>query len=257
MGGKRIQDNQREGYGATYEDLASEIDRVSRHVARDYPDIDWEDVRQELALFVVKNGKSIKLREVGGNPRRLLVLVANQYCKDQRTQHMTLSPQYAYRPSDVALILETAYLYRSSSDYVPADARHPLSNTFNIYDEGHSFDPGHATVTEREDFADESGDTLGVVVIHQDSFHEMDFTEVSSDVREVAKTLKPELKEALFNRYVKKIIPDNNSYERKKLNKAVNELTRKLNWYRGSLERRRVMSNAASRAATSEPYEGQ
>lgn len=256
MGGKRISQDQREGYGATYEDLASDIDRVSRHVARDYPDIDWEDVRQELALFVVKNGKSIKLREFGGNPRRLLSLVANQYCKDQRTQHMTLSPQYAYRPSDVSLILETAYLNRSSSDYVPDDARHPLSKTFNLYDEGHSFATGHSAVAERENLSDEEGESLGIVVIHQDSFHEMDFSEVSSDVREAAKDLKPELKEAIFNRYVLGQVPDNNSYERKKLNKAVNELTRRLNWYRGLPDRRRAMSNAASRAAVSEPYEG-
>lgn len=255
MGGRRVIED-REGYGATYEDLSEEIDRVAKHVARDYPDIDWEDVRQELALFVVKNGKSIKLRESGGNPRRLLTLVANQYAKDQRTQHMTLTPQYAYRPSDVSLILETAYLNRSGSDYVPDDARHPLSNTFNVYDEGHTFDPGHSSLTEREDFADESGGTLGIVVIHQDSFHEMDFSEVSSDVREVATGLKPELKEAIFNRYVMGIIPDNNSYERKKLNKAVNELTRRLNWYRGLLDRRKVMSNSAARAAVSESYEG-
>lgn len=95
--------------GATYEDLKDDIDRVAKKVASDYPDMDWEDVRQELAVFVLTNGKSIKLREEGGNPRWLLTRVAQTYCKDQRTQHLTLSPQYAYKPSDVKEILEHAF----------------------------------------------------------------------------------------------------------------------------------------------------
>jgi DNA-directed RNA polymerase specialized sigma24 family protein len=94
---------------ASYEDLQDDIDRVARKVASDYPDMDWEDVRQELALFVITNGKSIKLRHEGGNPRWLLTRVAQTYCKDQRTQHLTLSPQYAYKPSDVKEILEHAF----------------------------------------------------------------------------------------------------------------------------------------------------
>lgn len=94
---------------ASYEDLENDIERVARKVASEYPDIEWEDVRQELALFVLTNGKSIKLREEGGNPRWLLTRVAQTYAKDQRTQHLTLSPQYAYKPSDVKEILEHAF----------------------------------------------------------------------------------------------------------------------------------------------------
>lgn len=233
MAGKKLPDDQRQGYGATYEDLAEEINRVSYHVARDYPDIDWEDVRQQLALFVLENGKSIKLKEHGGNPRRLLTLVANEFCKDQRTQHMSLSPQYAYRPSDVMLILETAYSGDPMSSYVPDDARHPLSGTFNVWD-----------------------DQGGWKSVKADPFHFIDAVEVASDVKAVLRQLKPELREAIFDRYVQKIIPDNNSYARKKFNKAINELTRKLNWYRGVPDRRRAMSNTAAQAVLSNTYEG-
>lgn len=218
---------------ATYDDLANDIDRVAKNVASDYPDIDWEDVRQELALFVLEHGKSIKLRDEGGNPRWLLDRVANEYCKRLRTQHMTLTPQYAYRPSDIVKIMETAFLDNGPSGYVPDDARSPLSKTFNLYDPNGYF----------------RAESI-------DPFHEVDFTEVSSDIKTTIKKLKPELRDALYRRYVLQEIPHNNSYQRKRLNKAVNELTRKLNWYRGSEDRRKAMTNSAARARLSEVYEG-
>lgn len=108
---------------AKYEDLAASIDRISKRVSADYPDVDWEDVRQELALFVLTNGDSIKMPDEGGNPNRFLNLVAQSYCLKLRTQHHTLSVQYAYRPTDIKAILETAF---STEDvmhtYVPEDA---------------------------------------------------------------------------------------------------------------------------------------
>lgn len=245
---------------ATYEDLASDIDRVARNVSSDYPDIDWEDVRQELVVFVLENGQSIKMYDEGGNPRRLLILVANSYAKKLRTQHMSLTPQYAYRPSDVKLILETAFFGYAPSNYVPDDARHPLSKTFNTYDGGKSFQHGTGFEREREL---ENGDRLDkedleTVVVQPDHFHEMDSIEVASDVKAALIKLKPELKESIFNRYVLGIVPKNSSYERKRLNKAINELTRKLNWYRGGRnpDTRRVLSNAGAQAALSEAYEG-
>lgn len=109
---------------ATYEDLSVDIDRVAKRVAADYPDIDWEDVRQELVVFVMANGPSIKLRAEGGNPVRFLNLVAQSYCLKLRTQHHTLSVQYAYRPSDIKRILETAFSVDDIMEtYVPDDAK--------------------------------------------------------------------------------------------------------------------------------------
>lgn len=217
---------------ATYEDLADTIDRVARNVSSDYPDIDWQDVRQELCLFVLENGKSIKLKEDGGNPRWVLDRVANEYCKKLRTGHMTLTPQYAYKPSDVMKILETAFSEDPMASYVPEDARDPLSGTFTVWDNQGSWKTMEA-----------------------DPFHFVDAIEVSSDVRAVLKKLKPELKEAIFKRFVVGV-PENNSYERKRLNKAINELTRKLNWYRGFSENRKALSNASARVRISESYEG-
>ena len=77
--------------------------------------------------------------------------------------------------------------------------------------------------------------------------------EVASDVKAALKKLKPELREAIFRRYALGEVPDNASWQRKRLNNAINELTRKLNWYRGfDPDRRKSTSNAGARARISE-----
>lgn len=216
-----------------YEDLVREIDLVAKMVAKDYPDISWEDLRQDLALFVIQNGKSLKSRAEGGNPKKILNLVALKKAKEYRTEHMVLSPQYAYKPDDIKRILETAFFTPDRSSYVPDDARSPLSKTFNLYDPDGAFQ-----------------------VEAVDPFHFADAMEVASDVKAALAKLKPELKEAIFERYVLGNVPTNASWERKRLNNAVNELTRKLNWYRGfDPDRKRTTSNAGARARISEDYE--
>lgn len=201
---------------ASFEDLQEVIDRVAKRVAGDYPDIDWEDVRQELALFVIVNGESIKLKEDGGNPTWLLNKVAQTYCLKVRAQHMSLSPQYAYRPSDVKKILETAFSVEDVMDtYVPEDA---------------------------------------------ESMKGLDQVEIASDVKAAYDRLNLDERVAIFRRYALGQVPDNASYERKKLNAAVKKLTYKLNTYRGKgpdeRRMRRALSNAGARAAISDLYEG-
>ena len=198
---------------ATYEDLERTIETVAKTVAKDYPDLEWQDVQQELALFVVQHGKSIKLREDGGNPRWLLERVAQTYAKKNRTQHLILTSQYAYRPSDVKKILETVFFpEQAENTHVPEDAT---------------------------------------------SLDQIDSLQISSDILAAYELLKIDMKEVLFRRYALNQVPSNETYERKKLNKAINELTYRLNTYRGATKnRRKVLSNAGARAAISEVYEG-
>lgn len=224
--------------GATYDDLAELIDRVAKNVANDYPDIDWEDVRQELVVFVLQNGKSIKLREDGGNPKWLLERVAQMYCKDQRAQHLTMSPQYAYKPSDVRKILEYAFDPNNYSQMeIPEDAKSPVESSIK-------------TIA----IQDENGQ---IQIIIQEPFHQAVSIELASDVKAALQRIKPELRDTIFRRYVLGQQPSNETYERKKLNKAVNELTYKLNTYRGFKDgRRKVMTNSASQASLSRVYDG-
>lgn len=217
----------------TYEQAAKDIDLVAKNVARDYPDIDWEDLRQELVVFVLENAKSLKTRSEGGNPRKLFALVAQTAAKKIRTQHMILSPQYAYRPSEIKLILESAFFGPDGASYVPDDARDPLSRTFNVYDPDGAFQ-----------------------VKSEDPFHLPDAIEIASDVKAAIAKLKVEHREAIFERYVLMEVPDNASWKRKRLNNAINELTRKLNWYRGvDKDKRSVTSNAGARVRISQTYE--
>lgn len=105
------------------EELLPLIGKISKYIAADYPDVEESDMHQELCLFVIKNGKSIKNREQGGNPNWLLKRVAHHYAKLERTQQLQLSMQYNYRLSDVQRILETAWASEEIiNTYVPDDA---------------------------------------------------------------------------------------------------------------------------------------
>lgn len=225
---------------ATYEDLSDSIDRVARKTAQDWPDVDWEDVRQELVLFVLEHGSSIKLKDEGGNPVWLLGRVARTYCGKQRVQHLSLSTQYAYRPSDVKKILETAFDAIGITDtHIPLDARSHLHGTVRVH-----INP----------------DDKSASVVDYDPFKDVDAVEIASDVKAAYERLKPDERASIFRRYGLGEIPDNNSYERKKLNTAIKNLTHKLNTYRGrgpdAVRKRRAISNAGARASISEVYEG-
>lgn len=189
------------------EDLLQMIDRIARTVSNDYPDIEYDDVYQTLALFVVQNGKSIKSREEGGNPNWLLKRVAHSYAKKERTEQLALSIQYSYKASDVSKMLETAWnLEDIEKTHVPEDAISLAGN---------------------------------------------DALEVGSDVRAALSTLSYDDRVSLFKRYALKEVPDNASYERKRLNQATKNLTFALNSYRGRgqyIGRRRVLSNASAQA---------
>lgn len=196
------------------EELLPLIEKIARNVAADYPDVQWEDIRSGLCIFVMENAKSIKLREEGGNPNWLLKRVAGTLCKDERAQQHRTSVQYQYRPSDVSKILETAFsVEHLDKTFVPEDAESLKSGSDEI--------------------------------------------EIGSDIRDGYGRLPLDLKQAIFKRYALGEIPDNASYDRKKLNKAIKELTRIVNNYRGRgpfTGRRNVMSNASAHAVISRNY---
>lgn len=196
------------------EELLPLIERISKQVSSDYPDVQWEDIRSELCIFVLQNAKSIKMREEGGNPNWLLKRVAGTLCKEERAQQHRVSVQYSYRPSDVSRILETAFsVEHLDQTHVPDDAVSLKSGNDPI--------------------------------------------EIALDIRDAYGRLPLDLRQSIFKRYGLGEIPDNASYERKKLNKAVKELTRILNNYRGRgpfIGRRTIVSNAAAHAIVANNY---
>lgn len=103
------------------------IDQVASFFSQDFPDVEYDDVRSDLIIFVLEN-KHLNDPEhgvVGTALRRR----AQAYAWDQRREHLTLSVQYSYRPSDVRRLLETLGNYRTwPNAKTPEDAKSRRGN---------------------------------------------------------------------------------------------------------------------------------
>jgi hypothetical protein len=115
------------------EDLVSlwgdAVKRTAGFVARDFPDVEREDVMQELFLFIMKH----PTLESPDKPGSTMVLMkaARFYAWNQRKQHLQLSPQYSYRTSDIKAILETVFDQRDWANVrVPEDAQSEYNDVF-------------------------------------------------------------------------------------------------------------------------------
>jgi hypothetical protein len=103
------------------------IDNVARFVSSDFPDVEFEDVRSDLVVFVLTKHQLYDPEQPGANTA--LNRQARTYAWDQRKQHLTLSVQYSYRPSDVRKILETLGNYRTwPNAQTPEDAKSRKGN---------------------------------------------------------------------------------------------------------------------------------
>lgn len=106
------------------------INRTASFVCRDFPDVEKEDVRQELYVFVLKNQAKLKSPEYQG-ATTALTKAAKAYAWDQRKQHLQLSSQYSYRTSDIKAILESVFDARDwNSVSVPDDAKSEFNDVF-------------------------------------------------------------------------------------------------------------------------------
>lgn len=108
-------------------DWLPSIDTAARYVSNDFPDIEFEDVRSELVIFVLEKKQLTDPDQPGATTA--LQRFARNYAWDQRKQHLTLSSQYSYRPSDVRRILETLGNYRNwPNAKTPEDAKSMKGN---------------------------------------------------------------------------------------------------------------------------------
>jgi hypothetical protein len=79
------------------------ISRIARYVSSDFPDIETEDLSQDLFCFVLERGWE---RPENQPSEYILRRVARMKAAGYRAEHLTLSAQYAYRTSEVRQILE-------------------------------------------------------------------------------------------------------------------------------------------------------
>lgn len=195
--------NKQEKY-SRWEDLVS---RTARFVARDFPEVDEEDLFQDVMLEVLTNDKLVNPDDFG--MPTALSRFATKKAWEYRTQGLYLSVQYAYRPSDVKRILQTVFL-----------------------DEGARF------TYQPEDM---------------ESFYEDDRLVANSDIKYAFDRLPPQYKEIIFKVFALKWEFDNNSAERKRLNRAIDRMVQILNTYNKQYEyhgpgARKAISNATARS---------
>lgn len=200
-----------------YEDWEKVIEKISHKVARDFPDVEKEDLSQHLWQFVleVKQRKTLEPHEDGAFS--LLYIIARRYAWSMRKEHLTLSPQYSYRTSDVRRILETQFDHIDwDITYVPEDAQ---------------------------------------------SLRGDDSIEISAEIAWGLKRLRRRNEryyDAIIRRYRDGIIPDNNSNERKRMNKGIEMLAEILNWYyhpEDVIGARPIINNATARYLIKESWD--
>lgn len=184
------------------------VDKVASFVVKDFPNTSVEDLTQDLWVFILENRSLKHPDDVGSS--YVLTQVAKTAAFKLRTQHLQVSVQYAYRPSDVKKILESVYhpeMWFSGISYVPADAK---------------------------------------------SINQDDQLVVNGDVASAVERLPEQYKKAILERYRFSIIPESQSAEYRKLNRAITKLTELLNSYKPKKDHegpgaRKAISNATAR----------
>lgn len=102
-----------------FDDLVA---KISKTVARDFPGVDADDLSQHLFLTIIEHRKNFKSPDHAGVTNALW-RIAKGYALRLRSEALHLSPQYAYRPSDVRKILEHTFNKEEWYDtHVPEDA---------------------------------------------------------------------------------------------------------------------------------------
>jgi len=98
------------------------VKKTATFVSKDFPDVDSEDLFQDLMTYVLGN-KTLKNPD-GEHVPSGLYKKAVRFAWEYRKQSLYITSQYSYRTSDVKKILETVFDYREwTVSHLPDDAR--------------------------------------------------------------------------------------------------------------------------------------
>ena len=82
------------------------IERVARNVSAQHHVVEFEDLQQELLLFVIQRGDSLPApSEIDWSMKSLLTRVAKMYAFQQKNQHYLIDSRFSYEVKDVKDIL--------------------------------------------------------------------------------------------------------------------------------------------------------
>ena len=98
------------------------VSRTVRFVIKDFPDVEYDDLFQDVMAYVLQNSN---LRNPDGEHVSTgLYKKATSYAWEYRKQSLYITSQYSYRTSDVKKILETLFDYREwTTSFLPDDAK--------------------------------------------------------------------------------------------------------------------------------------
>lgn len=107
---------------AKYDQWEEIVSRTVRFVIKDFPDVEYDDLFQDVMAYVLGNRN---LRNPDGQHVSTgLYKKAVSYAWEYRKQSLYITSQYSYRTSDVKKILETLFDYKEwTESFLPDDAK--------------------------------------------------------------------------------------------------------------------------------------
>lgn len=103
-----------------YSAWESLVKKTARFVAKDFPEVEEEDLENDLFVFVLETEISPDAEFVAKALYRKAVALSWEY----RKVGLHLSAQYSYRTSDVRRIMDTGFFYEDwESGHLPDDCR--------------------------------------------------------------------------------------------------------------------------------------
>lgn len=101
-----------------------DVAKIAAFVAKDFPDVDAEDISQEMMLWLWEKGRHKFNTPDSSGAGTALYWLAKKVASDYRRQHLSLSSQYAYKTSDIKQILESIFSVEDwAGAFIPEDCR--------------------------------------------------------------------------------------------------------------------------------------
>ncbi len=227
-----------------YDIWVNPIKRTASFIARDFPDVEAEDLEQDLWVFVLE-------RDWETPEDKNMMLILRRYARSKAmeylVQHRTTSVQYSYQTSEVRRILEQVFEYdnwpRRSVPGYRADNGNDVpqwglfDNTDDFTREGVPAPEGQFNRSHRLQGA-EDGDPFklnghGRNLVNGVSCPSIDWDDRITgfvDIKAAWERLPNQYQRAIFQKFALGWEPENEN-ERRRLNRAVIRLTDTLNWY--------------------------
>lgn len=95
--------------------IAPDIGKAAGVLARQFPSLEYDDIYQELWVYVLERKKELKTHEENGRPVDFLVKAGQRICGKEIAAATPRNDEYWYTPNVVRKMLDTGMLYFSDA----------------------------------------------------------------------------------------------------------------------------------------------